>query len=227
MSITAFYSRLTPVQRWTLWGSLGAAAAVLLFKGRGAVSKAVDYGQETLFSLAIPAEAKPYALKILQVGRELSVDPFILAALGYRETHWGYAPGYVPKGNPRGTGDFGKRSSTATGLPPDGLGWGRGLMQIDYATWKDWLNSNPWWDPYTNIKKGAEIYKTNLAYFQAKGLTGNALIAAALAAYNAGPQRVYAAITAGRPPDSVTTGTNYSSSVIASAAKYLTNFAAG
>ena len=74
-------------------------------------------------------------------------------------------------GGPAGSGDFAPRwgnsyANPATGLPPDGLGWGRGLMQIDYSANHAWVTSNPWQDPQTSINKAADIYRTFQSFFQ-------------------------------------------------------------
>jgi hypothetical protein len=163
--------------------------------------------------LASPSEARPYAGIILQVSRETGVDPFVLALIGQRESNWGLT--LNPPG-PGGTGDNGA---------------GHGLMQIDSGSWSDWLAANNWRDALTNVRKGAAIYKSYRDYFAStpktptvtvsatnaarwgvpagqrrdpRPLTGDALLSASLAAYNAGPGTVLQAVSAGLHPDQVT-----------------------
>lgn len=193
--------------------TLGAAGAVLtafLLRKQIAVigGQLVPAAQLPLFSAVIPADAARYASVILRVANEESVDPFVLVALGERESHWGQT--LVPQG-PAGTGDYGH---------------GYGLMQIDDRSNAAWLASNDWSDPYTNVKKGAQILKQKLSYLASHGLTGDDLQIAALAAYNAGEARVAAAYAAGGidAVDAVTTGSDYSGSVSAMAASLAASF---
>src|SRR6202040_1671752 len=44
-------------------------------------------------------------------------------------------------------------------MPPDGLGWGRGLMQVDYAE-SDFGKTGPWMDPTANILFGSNDLAT-------------------------------------------------------------------
>jgi hypothetical protein len=64
-------------------------------------------------------------------------------------------------------------------MPKDGLGWGRWLMQVDYGSFFEWLQSHDWRDDLTNIMKGAEILRGKLDYCRGSLL-------AAIAAYNCG-----------------------------------------
>lgn len=193
------------------WVFVLGGVAVVAFLKRKTISdiggSMLDAANAAVFSYALPSEARPYADVIKRVASEAGVDPFVLAALGQQESRWGQALSPV---GPGGTGD---------------AGHGHGIMQIDDRTWGAWLNANDWTDPYTNVSKGADILNSNISYFTGKGLTGDALMSAALAAYNGGPGRVWQAIQAGQPVDSVTTGwngsTGYSSSVLARVANYM------
>jgi hypothetical protein len=140
----------------------------------GLIGQAFDYGKAAAFRLALPAQVAQYATAILTAAQRYNVDPWALAAIMWNESRGGTATGYTPQG-PAGTGDFIPRKSThstfkfanpATGLPPDGKGWGRGLMQIDYGVHNAWATTAAWWDAQTNIDKGAEILKWNLDYFR-------------------------------------------------------------
>jgi len=190
------------------FGLLGVGAVIYMTRRRqlSAVGQsAVD--RADLFSLAIPSEAAPYAAIILQVAEETGVDPFVIAAIGQRESRWGLAL------DANGLGDSGH---------------GHGIMQIDDRTWGSWLASNDWADPYVNVRKGAEIMGQNLDYFAGKGLTGNELIAAAAAGYNHGPGAVWRNVVAtGNPddgPGGPTAHGNYGGSVLASSSAYAGSF---
>jgi soluble lytic murein transglycosylase-like protein len=189
------------------FGLLGVGAVIYMTRRRqlsSTAQSAVD--RADLFSLSIPSEAAPYAATILAVAEETGVDPFVIAAIGQRESRWGLA---LNPPDPSGTGDNGH---------------GHGIMQIDDRTWGSWLASNDWTDPYTNIRKGAEIMGQNLDYFAGKGLAGNELIAAAAAGYNHGPGAVWRNIQAGISPDTGTAHGNYGGSVLASSSAYAGSF---
>ena len=188
-------------QKIALFGFGLLSAGVLLFMRRKSLStlatSAIDEANDIYFQLAIPNEAGPYARVIKQVAAETGIDPFVITAIGMRETGWGTSR-YLDQPGPAGRGDNGH---------------GHGLMQIDDRTWASWLGSHDWADPYTNISKGAEIYSANLDYFVNRGLTGDLLARAALAAYNHGPGNVWQNIQAGRDPDVGTASGNYSAAV--------------
>lgn len=193
-------------------GGAGVVLAAFLFRRNLAIigGQLVPSAQLPLFQSVIPADAEPYASVILQVSNEEGIDPFIIVALGDRESRWGRL--LIPQG-PAGVGDYGH---------------GHGLMQIDDGRWGDWLAASDWRDPYTNVKKGAQILKSAISYLAAQGITGGDLQVAALAAYNAGEVRVAAAYAAGGidAVDAVTTGADYGSSVNSVAATLAASFAA-
>jgi len=186
------------------FGLLGVGAVIYMTRRRqlsATGQSAID--RADLFSLAIPSEAAPYAATILAVAEETGVDPFVIAAIGERESRWGLTL------DANGLGDSGH---------------GHGIMQIDDRTWGSWLASSEWWDPYVNVRKGAEIMGQNLDYFAGKGLTGNELIAAAAAGYNHGPGAVWRNIQSGISPDTGTAHGNYGGSVLASSSTYAGSF---
>lgn len=193
-------------------------------------SRIVDAAHDAIFQLQLPDYAQDYADAMLQVSREQSIDPFLIFALGDRETNWGQTIG-----GPAGTGDNGH---------------GHGLMQIDDRSWASWLQANDWTDPYTNISKGVEILKGNISFFSKKSsvasltdgtrvylgpssaakrgvlvgnypdprpLSGMSLWQAAIAAYNTGAGNVLRNLAAGRPAEFTTTGGDYTSDVVARA----------
>lgn len=135
-------------------------------------------------------------------GAHHNVEPPLLAAVCWRETQAGI---FIQR--TQGTGDFWARSghylhaegvqvvttlprgwSAAPGqagpwaIPEDGLGWGRGLMQHDYAAEYAWLQANDWRDPAVNIDRGAEVLAASRA-----ACGGN--VFGGICGYNAGPER--------------------------------------
>ncbi len=141
---------------FVIWKRSSIVSAISDFTNR-----IVSYGQEGEFSNAISPEARPYAALILQVAKEKGVDPFLIAAVGQRESGWGRylklsANGPIGVG-PAGAGDWTPRNWTPTPMPPDGLGWGRGLMQLDYLHYKDVFDLGlDWRDPLQNVRTGAD-----------------------------------------------------------------------
>lgn len=228
--------------------AVDAAVTEVVSAGGAVVAAAQKLGLQA-FLTASGNAAAPYGAVIDQVANEQNISPFVIVALGDRETRWGMASAYRNQ-----TGDYAKRAWTSAQIekvpvtpvgtapaasdgsprwyvmPADGLGWGRGLMQVDYASWYDWLASNDWRDPYVNITKGVQILKQKMKYLAGKGLVGDDLTAAGLAAYNAGEGNVWKAwsnaIAQGQNPrqalDKVTTGGDYSASVLTTIAN-LTN----
>lgn len=152
---------------------------------------------EPTFVAILTPQGQPYADVIKQVASETWLDPLLITAIGQHESGWGTL--LVPRG-PAGVADGGH---------------GRGLMQIDDRTWTDWINANDWTDPLTNVRKGVDIFISNLNYFAAKGVEGDDRVSAALAAYNAGPGHVWGNIQNNRPIDTGTRpANNYSALVL-------------
>lgn len=159
----------------------------------------------------------------------------VLAAICWRETKGGQANGCLPKGY-NCVGDTGARwkyvvPAYATELnlwtgntrqgskgvqyeirPPayagaQFAGWGYGIMQVDFVSHRDWLDSNDWASPSINIAGGAGILRDAYDSTKLDNLTQ------AVAAYNAG----VAAVASAEDPDDVTTGGNYASDVMSNA----------
>lgn len=169
--------------------------------------------------------ANDYRVHIDAASQRFGFQPCIIAGIGSRESKWGLDRSLRPGPGPRGTGDFTRRRPNLNPrlprpdrLPPDGLGFGRGLMQIDY----DWhaFARNPalWSDPRKNIFYACEVLEDMHAAIKRQiSLSGKPLLRAALAAYNAGPSRVVQAIRSGEDVDFFTTGRDYSRNVFARA----------
>jgi peptidoglycan hydrolase-like protein with peptidoglycan-binding domain len=152
---------------------------------------------------------------IIAAAAKISVPSVIIAAIGSRESRWGL--GNKPPG-PSGTGDFKPRSNTQPfrpgPLPPDGKGYGRGLMQIDFDA-SEFARTGNWQDPEANINQGCSVLKTNLVLLGRRTqLTGQDLLRAAIAAYNCGAGNVLKALNANEDVDSRTALGNYSRDVI-------------
>lgn len=152
--------------------SLGAVLYLLLRGSKMSVlGKAFDFAKSQAFAAALPSTVGRYATQILNAASTYNVNPWVLAGIMYRESLGGAA--LTPANDPGGTGDFtprwsglyAKYANPATGLPPDGKGWGRGLMQIDYGVHNAWILANNWADPQTNINKAAQIFAEHLNYF--------------------------------------------------------------
>jgi hypothetical protein len=215
---------------WVKYGLYGAGAlgALLLLgksKGGGTVvgmflQGSLGAAEQSVFQALMPNTMAKYAPDIFRIANDSGISPAIVFALGYQESRWGTASDCKPQGSGC-TGDFGSRNPSTWGsaLPPDGLGWGRGIFQIDYGSWSSWLNSNNWQDPYVNGMKAMDILKSNVSAIREKygDLAQAAIEAAALAAYNAGLSHVYRNLAAGNPPDTGNPNGDYSQQVLAAA----------
>lgn len=186
------------------------------------------------FKNALPPEGKAFAEIILDVAESVNLDPCILAAVIAKESNFGIALR-------DGCGDWMIRGRRFVGLngmrtiekqeeipqgwaateekgpwaiPVDGLGWTRGLMQIDWGIHSQWIKASNWRDPRTNITFGASLLAQGLEVFAKAGIHDPRF---GIAAYDAGVSRVLVSM---RPddkeydPDIVTTGRNYSAKVL-------------
>jgi len=165
-----------------------------------------------------------YQVDMEKITNTRGVSPALMAGVMSRESACGLA--LKPMG-PTGTGDFKERepklSVGRTGrTPPDGGGFGRGLMQIDYD-WHGFARMGEWRNPHDNIDYSAKMIRSSWNIFLTKwaGLTPEFALRCALASYNCGYAAVCKAMlettnTAGiRPnPDKYTTGGDYSVDVL-------------
>lgn len=201
---------------------IGALVFLLLTHQKEVTDVATEAGtfvSDTAFRASLPGAVSNYAEELTRAADAYGVSRYILAAIMWRESNGGAT--LKPQG-PSGTGDFTPRSTAgryapymgANGLPSDGQGWGRGLMQIDYGAHNAWVISNPWWEPQVNINKAAEIYVAGRNQLSAAGITEPQLTPAALAAYNAGPAAVLKSLQAGQDPSASTTGGDYASWIL-------------
>lgn len=210
-------------------------SALLLFSRRHVVkyvSQAVQVGQEAAFAIAIASEARPYAAMILRVAKAEGVDPFLLVAIGQRESNWGRTL------KPDGTGDCTSRTwKTAAPvrvvgtnlagkqlyMPADGMCWGRGIMQLDYA-WHEFARSGNWRDPESNVRYAAQHLKSIRAQLVKAGVKPELLTQATIAAYNRGVANVIKDMESGLSPEAKTTGGDYASWVLTRAGGYVSKF---
>jgi hypothetical protein len=155
-------------------------------------------------------EANKFRAFIESAAAQFGLQPCVVAGIGSRESGWGL--GLRPPG-PAGTGDFARRKAKPPlrpgPLPPDGGGFGRGLMQIDFDA-HEFAQTGNWRDPQANIKQGCQILAQVIALLKRRtNLQGVNLLRASLAGYNAGAGNVLKAIQANRDIDSVTANRNY------------------
>lgn len=160
--------------------------------------------------------AESYRIYIEGAARRFNFPVALICGIGSRESHWGL--GLTPPG-PGGTGDRASRrpksSIGRTGnFPPDGGGFGRGIMQIDYD-WHTFARGDDWKDAKKNIEYaiGKVLYPNYKSLRRRTNLSGRGLMSAAVSSYNSGLQAVYMAIKNGRTPDSTTTGRDYAKDV--------------
>ncbi len=162
-------------------------------------------------------EANKYKTFVEEAAVKFGYQPSVIAGIGSRESDWGLT--LKPAGSgPAGTGDFGKRRFPMqfrdAALPPDGGGFGRGLMQIDYD-WHEFARGEKWKDPRENIFYACSLLARNRDWLEKKtGLEGMALLRAAISAYNCGPGNALKAIQNGLDIDFFTTGRHYSDQVL-------------
>ncbi|HET7884279.1 MAG TPA: hypothetical protein VFL55_25555 [Acetobacteraceae bacterium] len=117
-----------------------------------------------------------------------NVRPAIIAAIGSVESGWGTSSLMHPTG-PTGTGDRTPRRPNPPqrpdSMPTDGLGFGRGLMQIDWDA-HEFARTGNWRDAAANIAFACELYAANRDQFVRQGHTAEDAAIAAIAAYNMG-----------------------------------------
>jgi hypothetical protein len=191
-----------------------------------AASAGKERGRE-MPGLVIPKSELKAALGyrdlILASAAKYKLDPAIVAGIGSRESGWGTGSDMQPKG-PGGTGDRAERPPKPPlrgKLPPDGLGFGRGLMQADWD-WSDFARNGAWANPAANIDFGCNEFADDIQAFLKQGFTSADAERAAISAYNHGVAGVLADIRHGGmgAVDAGTAHHNYSADVLARAAFY-------
>jgi hypothetical protein len=122
----------------------------------------------------------------------MGVDRWIFCAILDRESLGGTSTDLRPGPGPSGTGDFGPRNphgKYGSALPPDGLGWGRGLFQKDFgavgSSARAWClvklpdGRYQWEDPQLAALEAARELSAARAHFGGDDI-------AMIASYNAG-----------------------------------------
>ena len=167
-------------------------------------------------------EAYKYFSSIEDGAANAKVPSAFIYGIGSRESGWGLL--LKPKG-PSGTGDKVARKYTKKfrpgPLPPDGLGYGRGLMQIDYDAHPFARMKDDWKDPALNIAYGCGVLRNNISFLGKRSdlqFTEASLLIAAIAAFNCGAGNVIKSLAAGDDVDARTAHHNYSQDVVARAA---------
>ena len=150
----------------------------------------------------------------------IGLPPAVLCGLGSRESRWGLA--LRPQG-PAGTGDAAPRRPRPPlrpgHLPPDGGGFGRGLMQIDFDA-HEFARTGNWRDAEANIDFGATVLAAARNFIRRRAaiesipLDELELLRAALAGYNCGPGNALRALRDGRDIDFFTAHRDYSKDVL-------------
>lgn len=173
----------------------------------------LDYNHPAL--LAELAELNKYRAWIEEAAGHYHLTPSLLCAIGSRESRWGLA--LKPVGA-AGTGDFHQRPpqprvNRSTALPPDGGGFGRGLMQIDYD-WHEFARTGAWRSPRDNIFYACDVLQKAQQVFVREKITAEMQTRAMIAAYNGGVTNTLNALRAGLDVDTNTTGKDYSKDVL-------------
>ncbi len=158
------------------------------------------------------------ARRIIAAAGDFGLPPALIVALGSRESRWGLA--LSPKG-PTGTADLTPRPflgpHRAAPLPPDGLGFARGLMQIDHDA-HEFARSGPWHEPDANVRYACSVLAGFRPVLRRQTvLHGPALTRAALAAYNCGLDNLLRAVRYGLDLDFYTVGRDYSRELLSRA----------
>ena len=182
---------------------------------QGAESFATAYPLDHPTLLRDLEAAARYGAAISDAAGESGLLPALIVALGSRESRWGLA--LRPQG-PAGTGDFAPRAYRVPhrpgSLPPDGRGFGRGLMQIDYDA-HEFARSGDWREPRANIRYACRVLLEARAVLRRRtALASRALLRAALAAYNCGTGNVLRAVRQGVAVDFYTAGRDYARDVL-------------
>ncbi len=165
--------------------------------------------------LAQAAAAGSFRPFIEAAAQQFGFQPAVICGIGSRESGWGRL--LKPPG-PAGTGDFAPRKNTKPfrpgPMPPDGGGYGRGLMQIDFDAFP-FAQTGNWRDPQANIQTGCQVLHNNLVFLSSRtSLQGLMLLRGAIAAYNCGAGNVRNAIQQSRDVDFFTAHSNYSADVL-------------
>lgn len=162
--------------------------------------------------------AQPLLPFIAEIAQKYAIPVPIVLGVGSHESGWGTL--LSPPG-PTGTGDFSPRKTRkefrSEPLPPDGMGFGRGLMQIDYDAF-EFARTGNWQDPHANILFGCSILRScRIQLRDRTNLEGMNLLRGYVAAYNCGVGGVLRALKKGLNVDAHTAHRNYGKDVLSRA----------
>jgi len=151
--------------------------------------------------------ASRYGAVIERVAVRHDLLPSVVAGLISRRSGWGRR--LSPMG-PEGTSDVTPRCLAAgrrnAPLPPDGLGFERGLMGLDYD-WHEAARNPDWREPEKNIDAASDIIASHRRLLRRRTtLQGSGVLRASLAAFECGLDRVQRAIRSGQDVDTPTAG---------------------
>jgi len=197
-----------------LFNSLQSPPEPLPIPGRprGIVHLETSYAINNAHLLKQLYEAKKYRSFIEEGANVYDLLPSIICGIGSRESQWGLT---LRPPIPSGRGDFAKRpprGDRITPEPPDGPGYGRGLMQIDYD-WHEFARTGYWQSPRENILYACSLVAKFRRSLEERKLPETLLLRAAIAAYNGGLTNVIRAYQERIEIDSYTTGKDYSRDV--------------
>lgn len=144
--------------------------------------------QELVLNAELPAVLMFKGI-ILDAAAAHDVPPAIMAAIGSVESRWGTSALMQPNG-PTGTGDRTPRNPKPPlrpgSMPTDGLGFGRGLMQIDWDS-HPFARTGDWRNAEANISFACGLLAANRDRFRTQlQMSADHALLAAIAAYNAG-----------------------------------------
>lgn len=156
---------------------------------------------------------------IERIAAKSGLLPSVIVALASRES--GFGRRLEPEG-PGGTADFAPRPwrhpERGGDLPPDGLGFQRGLLRIDYDR-HAFARNGAWRSAESNLRFGADSITAALATLRREtALAPRARLRAALAAWNVGLGSVMRALRQGLDIDFYTSGRDYARDVLDRAA---------
>lgn len=169
--------------------------------------------------LAQEAAARQWEATITAEAARHGIPRGIVLGIGSRESEWGLSAALRPTGaGATGTGDWTPRSPRPPlrpgRMPPDGLGFGRGLMQIDFDS-HAFARGPDWRVPEKNIAYGCRVLRDNREFLRARRpLSDTQLLRAAIAAYNCGAGNVLRALDLNLDVDFYTAHRDYSKEVI-------------
>lgn len=161
------------------------------------------YSGSSVYLLKQKDESYQYRDFIEQAAVISGVSISVIWGIGSRESNWGLLL------DNELSGDYIARPTHKpwrnSPLPPDGAGFGRGLMQIDYDA-HEFARIGQWKNPKQNIIYASYVLRDCMSAFDT--------IAPAIASYNCGVRNVQRAISFSRDIDYYTAGRNYSKNVL-------------